>query len=337
MATQKELAVRAGVSAGTVSNVISGTKPVAEKSRQKVLEAIRALNSKPNLIARSLKTNRTNTIGLIVPDITISFYTNIIRSAELAARAQGYFLIVLDSQHSHELEVQLLGLLHQRVDGILFVTAGDYEWSDDGLRQIVAGLPVVCVDRRPERLNVDSVGVDDKGAAQIGVRHLIEKGHNIIAVVTGPLSLANECERLDGYRSALRHARLGFQKHLIWSADFDQESIDTACRKGLLQSTHRPSAIFSTNAVTALRALRSLYHMGLITPRDFAFATIDEVMIDAPFGPTITSVVQPTHEIGRLATELLIKRIESAPKRARSHSPSTIRLPATLVVRDSSQ
>src|SRR5580693_8291804 len=114
MATQKDLSKYAGVSAGTVSNVISGSTPVSDVSRKKVLDAIRTLNYQPNLIARSLKTSRTYTLGIVVPDITIAFCTKVIRGAESAARDRGHFLVVLDSQGSHELEVEVLALLRQR-------------------------------------------------------------------------------------------------------------------------------------------------------------------------------------------------------------------------------
>jgi DNA-binding LacI/PurR family transcriptional regulator len=119
MATQRELAKHAGVSAGTVSNVISGSARVSEEARRKVLDAIRILKYQPNLIARSLRTNRTHTLGIEVPDLTIPFFPKIVRGAEAAARERGYFLIVLDSQLSHDLEIDMMALLRQRVDGIL--------------------------------------------------------------------------------------------------------------------------------------------------------------------------------------------------------------------------
>jgi DNA-binding LacI/PurR family transcriptional regulator len=334
MSTQKELAKYAGVSAGTVSNVISGSTPVSEASRKKVLDAIRALNYQPNLIARSLKTNRTYTLGILVPDITIAFYTKVIRGAESAARDRDHFLVVLDSQGSHELEVKMLALLRQRVDGILFVTAGDYKWSAEDARQITSGPPVVCVDRRPEGLHVDSVCVDDSGAAEVGVAHLVERGHREIAIVTGPLTLRNEQERLHGYERALRKANLKTRRNLIWSAGFEQKGIDAVCQQGMLRSAARPSALFATNGVTGLGALRSLYAMGFSTPADLAFATIDDVMTDHLFKPAITSVIQPAHEIGYRAIEVLFDRFAN-PKI--NSARAIMRLPATLVVQESSQ
>src|SRR6201996_5994985 len=204
-ANQKELAKLAGVSAGTVSNVISGSTKVSERSRQKVLEAIRILNYQPNLIARSLRTNRTYTLGIVIPDITIAFFPKIIRGAECAAREKGYFLIVLDSEGSAQRESDMLALLQaQRVEGILLVTASGKEMSSERLSSLTSHSPVVCLDRLPMDLEVDSVCVDDCGAAEMAISHLISMGHTRIAVITGPLTLQNERERLRGYRQAIQ-------------------------------------------------------------------------------------------------------------------------------------
>src|SRR5450756_258689 len=145
--TQKELAKLAGVSSGTVSNVISGSTGVSERSRQKVLDAIRELNYHPNLIARSLKTNKTNTLGIVIPDITMPFFPKIIRGAEAAARERGYFLIVLDSESSQSRETDMIALLRaQRVEGILLVAAGGEKFSAQSALSLTSGFPVVCLD-----------------------------------------------------------------------------------------------------------------------------------------------------------------------------------------------
>ena len=333
MATQKELAKFAGVSAGTVSNVISGSTRVSDTTRKKVMDAIRILKYQPNLIARSLKTNRTNTLGIIVPDITIPFFPKVVRGAESAARERGQFLVVLDSQGSHELEVEMIALLRQRVDGILFVTAGDHKWSAEAASRIISGPPIVCVDRRPEGLEVDAVCVDDSGAAEMGVTHLIAQGHKEIAIITGPLTLNNEQERVRGYRKALQKANLRVRDSLIWLGGFEQKNIEAACQKGLLRSGNKPTALFASNGVTGLGALRSIYAMGLSTPSDIAFVTFDELTTDDLFRPGITSVVQPTYEIGYRAIEVLMNRIAQGNK---ENGRSTVRLSATLDVRESS-
>ncbi|HZY73918.1 MAG TPA: LacI family DNA-binding transcriptional regulator, partial [Edaphobacter sp.] len=276
--TQKELAKLAGVSSGTVSNVISGSTTVSERSRQKVLEAIRVLNYQPNLIARSLRTNRTHTLGIVVPDLTIPFFPKIIRGAECAARERGYFLIVLDSEGNSLREADMIRLLHaQRVEGILLVTAGGQEISSKRLAALASSSPVVFLDRLPVGLDVDSVCVDDCGAAEMAISHLMRMGHRKIATITGPLTLKNEQERLRGYRQALQKGGITVDPSLIWSGSFEQDQIAQMCQNGLLRPAGRPSALFATNGVTGLAALRSLYAVGLSTPKDFSFATFDEL------------------------------------------------------------
>ncbi len=332
--TQKELAKLAGVSSGTVSNVISGSTKVNEQSRQKVLEAIRILNYQPNLIARSLRTNRTRTLGIVVPDLTIPFFPKVIRGAESAARERGYFLIVLDSEGSALREVEMIALLRaQRVEGILLVTAGGQELSSERLISLTSSSPVVCLDRLPVGLDVDSVCVDDCGAAEMAISHLMGMGHTEIAAITGPLTLLNEQERLRGYRQALQKGGITIQPSLIWSGSFEQEQVARMCQNGLLRPAGKPTALFATNGVTGLAALRSLYAVGLSTPRDFSFVTFDELIAEDFFRPGITSVVQPTFDMGYRAIEVLLKRIEEGDTESQREK---VRLPATLTVRESS-
>ena len=335
MATQKELAKLAGVSTGTVSNVISGSAPVSESYREKVLNAVRALNYHPNLIARSLKTNRTRTLGMVVPDITIPFFPKIVRGAESAARERGYFLIVLDSEHNHQRELDMMTLLRsQRVEGILLVSTGGHKGAFENSASLASGPPVVYLDRLPEGIKVDSVSVNDRAAAEMGVSHLISRGHREIAVITGPLTLKNEQERLRGYREALQKSGLPVRDSLIWPASFDRNEVSKICQKGLFNPTDRPSALFATNGVTGLEALRSIYSVGLKTPQDIAFASFDELTTDDFFRPSITCVVQPAFDIGYRAVEVLLNRIEKGKIEGR---PDKIRLPAKLIVRESSE
>ena len=326
MSTQKELARLAGVSSGTVSNVISGAAGVSERSRQKVLDAIKAINYQPNLIARSLRTNRTYTLGMVIPDITVPFFPKIIRGAEAAAREAGYFLSVLDSESNPTREASMLELLRsQRVEGILLITSGD--------QTAPTKLPTVYLDRLPDGLAVNSVCVDDTSAAEMAVMHLIERGHRRIAVITGPPTLRNEQERLHGYEQALEKAGISIDPSLIWKASFDHAEVESLTRAGLADPTIRPTALFATNGVTGLAAVKSIYSMGLQTPRDIACISFDELTSEDFFRPSISSVVQPAFEIGSRAVEVLlalIKNAEPAPIVER------IRLPATLIIRESS-
>ena len=335
-ATQKELAKFAGVSAGTVSNVINAAPGVSEKARKKVLAAIEALDYQPNLIARSLRTNRTHTLGMVVPDITIPFFPKLIRGAESAARKAGFFLIVLDSENNPAREAGMLALLRaQRVEGILLVAAGEVGDPGSAYSSLAEGNPpIVCLDRLPEGLEVDSVCVDDSQAAEMAVSHLLDKGHTEIAVVTGPLHLQNEQERLRGYRRALQKRGVPVRDVLIWKGSFDEEEVANLCQRGLLGSANRPTALFATNGVTGLAALRTIYGMSLTTPNDIAFVAFDELNSEPLFQPGVSSIIQPAYEIGSRAVDVLLKRIggEASSKKA----VERVRLPARLYVRESS-
>lgn len=332
MVNQKQLAKLAGVSAGTVSNVISGSKNVSDKSRQKVLEAIRELGYRPNLIARSLKTSRTKTLGIVIPSLTFSFFPRVIRGAQFAAREHGYLLIVLESQNSEALELESMALLDaQRVDGLLLISsASDWSGIADS-RATTSGAPVVYLDRVPDKLKADSVRVDGRAGAEMGVAHLLQKGHRDIAIISGALSLPPERERLSGYRNALTSEGIKVKDSLIWEIT-DGGDVGRICLDGLLRSKPKPSALFATNGAVALEALASIYAAGMSTPEDLAFVTFDEIAAADFFQPAITCVVQPTFEMGRRAVELLLERINS------DGSPEfkEILLPPKLVVRASS-
>jgi DNA-binding LacI/PurR family transcriptional regulator len=333
MPSIKKVAEVAGVSVGTVSHVITGSVPVSEPLRLKVQAAIRKLNYHPNHVARSLKTSKTRTLGIIVPDLTITFFPQVIRGAETAARKSDYSLIAVNSDDDGERQKDLLSLLRsQRVEGILLVIAAAPTPLNQISLIIDAGIPIVCLDRIPDRVPVDSVSVEDLDAAEAGVRHLIEVGHRRIAIVTGPLALKNERRRLQGYRLALEKAGIALDEQLIWPGNLRPQDVTAMCRERLSAGPRRPDALFCTNGPTALAALRALRDSGLRTPEDIAFATFDELTVDDLFTPSITTVVQPAYDIGFRAAEILLERINGDG----TGDTVTLRLPARLEVRTSS-
>jgi LacI family transcriptional regulator len=335
MPTIKEVADLAGVSVGTVSHVVSGAVQVSEPLRLRVQAAIRELDYHPNHVARSLKTSRTRTLGIIVPDMTISFYPQVIRGAETAAWKKGYSLIAVNSTDGAERQKELLSLLRsQRVEGILLVVAAAPVPMTQITRLIEAGIPVVCLDRVPEKLAVDSVSVEDCSSAEMGTDHLIAMGYRRIAIVTGPQSLTNEKRRLQGYEESLTRAGLPIDERLIWHGNVRPEDVASLCKQKLDSGT-APEAILCTNGPTALGALRALRACGLKTPEDIGFATFDELTVDDLFSPAITTILQPAYEIGFQAAEILFDRIQG--KGDELAEPRTVRLPASLKIRDSSR
>lgn len=329
MSTIKEVAELAGVSVGTVSHVITGSHPVTEPLRLKVNAAIKKLNYHPNHIARSLKNRRTQTLGIVVPDLTISFFPQIIRGAEAAARASGYSVIVASSDEEGDRQRNLLNLLHsQRVDGVLLIPAAA------PLPLVSSRTPIVYVDRIPDLTKADSVAAEDEHAAAMGVDHLITQGYRRIAIVTGPLTLKNERGRLNGYESALRRAGLPVTEELIWEGNLRMEDVAQLCARRLNGSGARPDAILSTNGPTGMGALRAFREIGLRTPRDIGFVTFDELVVEGIFEPAVTTIVQPAYQIGFRATEILLARIAEGTEHKEFVS---VRLPAKLEVRESTR
>jgi DNA-binding LacI/PurR family transcriptional regulator len=319
---------------GTVSHVITGSVQVSATLRSKVQAAIEELDYHPNHVARSLKTSRTRTLGIVVPDLTISFFPQIIRGAETAARERGYTLIAVNSTDDTKRETELLSLLRsQRVEGILLIMAADPTPPAQMARVIDSGIPLVCLDRIPEGIAVDSVSVDDVAAAEMGVGHLISMGYRRIAIVTGPLSLKNERRRLLGYKRCCKRAGVLVDKHSIWPGNLRTEDVATLCRKRLQSAADRPDALFCTNGPTALGALEALGELGLETPGDIGFVTFDELTAHDVFTPAITTIVQPAYEIGYQAAEILLRRIDQGKE---PEGVYTVRLPATLKVRATS-
>jgi LacI family transcriptional regulator len=334
MPTIREVADLAGVAVGTVSHVVNGSVPVSEALRRKVQDAIRELDYHPNHVARSLKTSKTRTLGIIVPDMTITFFPQVIRGAETAARQRGYSLMAVNSDENGERQRELLSLLRsQRVEGVLLVIAAAPTPVSQISRMIDAGMRLVCLDRIPDRVPVDSVSVQDSEAAELGVDHLIAMGHRRIAIATGPQTLKNERQRLLGYKQSLQRAGLALENDLIWTGNNRPEDVGSMCRERMSNGPARPDAIFATNGPTGLGVLRALRDGGLSTPEDIAFVTFDELTVDDLFKPAITTVVQPAYDIGFRAAEILLQRIEEGSSGAET---ITVRLPAKLHVRASS-
>ncbi|HEX3876485.1 MAG TPA: LacI family DNA-binding transcriptional regulator [Bryobacteraceae bacterium] len=334
MPSIKKVAEVAGVSVGTVSHVITGSVPVSELLRNKVQAAIRQLNYHPNHVARSLKTSKTRTLGIIIPDMTISFYPQVIRGAEEAARNNDYSLIAVTSDDNADRQKDLLSLLRsQRVEGILMVVAAAPTPLNQISLIIDAGIPIVCLDRIPDRVPVDSVSVEDLEAAEMGVKHLIERGHRRIALVTGPLALKNERRRVLGYRRALESSGIGVDEKLIWSGNLRAPDVESMCREKFSNGAERPDALFCTNGPTALGVLRCFRDCHIRTPEDIGFATFDELTVPDLFTPAITTVVQPAYDIGFRAAQILLERINGTA----GEGAITLRLPAHLEVRESSE
>jgi len=333
MATIKDVARQAGVSVGTVSNILSGSVPVGAKLSERVYAAIRKLDYHPNYVARSLKAKATKMLGMIISDITNPFFPQVVRGAEDCSSKYGYLLVAFNTDDQVEREKQALSVFRsRRVDGILLVVSPCPDGDVSHIRNTAeSGIPIVCLDRIPPGIALDSVSSDNVKGSQVCVRHLINQGHRRIGIITGSLSLQTARDRLEGYRAALEEASIEMDPELIVSGDFRQRS-GYLLGKSLLLGPQRPTAIFVCNGMMATGVVQALEETCLRCSDDIAVASYDDLPLAEVFRPHLTAVVQPAYQIGYQGAELLIQRIQH---RIPSRKHVAIRLETELRIRES--
>src|SRR5882672_11189560 len=306
-ASISDVARESGVSIFTVSAVVNNKSHVGKNLRQRVENAIRKLNYRPNLIARSLIKQKTQTIGMIVPDIANPFFPMVVRGAEDAAQEQGYNLLLCNSDDSlakEESAVELL--LSKLVDGILLTkAAGAFRPS---LRQMIkeVNIPFVLVMRTYPQLTRDAVISDDYQGAYDAVCHLARAGRRRIGLISGPLKVSNAKERWRGFRDALEAKNLPYEPELVVEGDY---RIESGFRGGHSLLSHRPDGIYVANHLMTIGLLKAAEEMGLKCPDDFGLVSFDDYPWLGVFRPRLTTVELPKHQLGSEAAELLIQRI----------------------------
>src|SRR6516165_4071249 len=303
-----DVARESGVSVFTVSAVVNKKAHVGKRLRERVETAIRKLNYRPNLIARSLANRRTHTIGMIVPDIGNPFFPMVVRGAEDAAQKRGYNLLLCNSDDSLDKEENAVELLlSKRVDGILLTKAA--EDFRPPLRQMIkeVNIPFVLVMRTYPKLTKDAVITDDYRGAYEAVSHLARAGRKRIALVSGPLKVSNAKERWRGFHDALKAEGLPYQEDLMIEGDYRLES---GYRAGHSLFSRRPDGIYVANHLMTVGLLKAAEEMGLRCPEDFGLVSFDDYPWLGIFRPRLTTVELPKHQLGYEAAELLVERIK---------------------------
>jgi LacI family transcriptional regulator len=309
MPTILDVARRAGVSIGTVSNVIRGTARVSPELRKRVASAIHQLGYYPGRLAEPVRIKQTCMLGMILPDITNPFFPEIMRGAEDRAFERGYLLVTANTDERIEREKQIVSVLRsRRIDGIL-LAASSGKGSGHIRAVIHAGIPVVCLDRPASGVQTDAVLLDNLGGARQCVRHLIDSGHRNIAIITGPLALLSARERLEGYHDALRDSKTTDLKSTILEGDYRKDSGHRLGRK-LARMRKRPDAVFVCNGVMALGVLEAFEELGVDCRRDIVVATFDDLRGESLIHRRLTTVLQPSYDIGSRAASLLMDRVE---------------------------
>ena len=306
--TLRDVGKRAGVSAMTVSRVINGRHGVDAETQRRVEEAIAELDYVPNRIARGLISRKTQTIGLIVPDVVNPFFAPVVRGAETAARRAGYRVLLCNSEGDLRLEREYIeDLVAHRVEGLLLAPANDN--SRHSIFPLLrGGFPLVLLDRSLPESECDLIVSDSGSGARRLTEHLISVGHRDIAHLTDADDTSTGRERLRGYQEALAIAGIPFREDLVFRTTVDQIGGYRATQQ-VLGLDPMPTAIFTVNNMTVVGAMQALRERGLTVPEDMALVCFDDVEHLAVLSPFLTVVDQPAETLGSLGAQLLLERI----------------------------
>ncbi|MDB5053015.1 MAG: LacI family transcriptional regulator [Bacilli bacterium] len=310
-ATMKHVATEAGVSTATISRVLTGNGFVSDEVTTRVQAAIAKLNYQPNAVARSLKNDKTLTIGVIIPDISNPFFMSILRGIEDVVRPKGYHLIFCSSDEDPQKEGELLQLLHEkRVDAVVLATSGRNEDLIGRLSH--SGLRIILLDRKvaEPKLELDSVTEDNESGAYKLTKMLLSQGHERIGVINGFLNTSTGNDRNAGYTKAMHEAGLVTMESLVYNGNFSVEGGIQAVRH-FMQLALKPTAILSFNNNMSFGVLLELHRMGLRTPQDMMLASYGEVEAALLLPDSgIIYVQQTPYEMGLSTGQLLLRRLD---------------------------
>jgi LacI family transcriptional regulator len=329
--TIKDVARTAGVSLATVSRVLNENPRVSGETRRLVLDAAESLRYRPNSLARSLVTNRTNTVGVLLPDLYGEFFSEVIRGLDGEARAQGYHLLVSSSHASTDELIAAVRAMHGRIDGLI-VMAPDVD-APQALRDTIGSFPIVLLDGGMGATEFDSISLGNAEGARLAVRHLLDLGHRRVATVAGPAGNVDARQRLFGYRTEMREGGGRWSPELELAGDFTEPSGYEA-GAALLALETPATAVFCANDYMAIGILGRLSEAGLRVPEDLSVVGFDDIVMARYLSPALTTVHVDTAELGARAVRRVLEILKgdgssSGPKRSET-------LRATLAVRASS-
>ncbi|HXO19331.1 MAG TPA: LacI family DNA-binding transcriptional regulator [Thermoanaerobaculia bacterium] len=325
-ATIHDVAAKAGVSVATVSRVLNGKEVVRQETSRQVQAAAKALRYVPNVAARSLSSRRSQTVGIVLPDVHGEFFSEVIRGVDVAARRLGYHILVSGSHSDVGEMLEVLKTMRGRVDGLV-VMAPDVAQAALH-RSLPSDLPLVLLNSADE--GRDAITIDNYGGARAMMRYLADLGHRRIAFVKGPAQNADARERLRGFRHAMRELGVAAPDRQEIGGHFTEESGETAARQALAAAP-RPTAIFAANDSMAVGAMAALAEAGVAVPGEMSVAGFDDIPVARYVAPPLTTIRVDIADLGRRAFGLLLGAIERpAAPAGRRDSIAT-----TLVVRQS--
>lgn len=327
MATMKDIAKLAGVSTSTVSHVINKSRFVSEEISERVNKAARELNYRPSALARSLKVNRTKTIGMLVTTSTNPFFGEVVKGVERSCYQQGYNLILCNTEGDNErMRGSIDTLLQKRVDGLILMCSSLEGERIDVFEQY-PDIPVVVMDWGPMLFTSDKIQDNSLRGGYLAAKHLIDSGHKEIGCITGPLVKHQAQMRYEGYKRALIEAQLSFHADWIIESDFEceggYEAFNRMYEKGPL-----PSSIFVCNDMMAMGVINAAHEKGIKIPEELSIIGYDDIHIAKFMTPSLTTIHQPKYRLGKAAVEALLNKVEG-----RETDAQVVQLEPTLIER----
>ena len=336
--TLHDLATKLNISVSTVSKALKGYSDVSEKTRKAVKELAEELNFTPNIVASNLRTQHTKTIGVIVPNIVHHFFSNVINGIIKEAEKSGYMVILLQSNDDYEFEKKQLDLLiKQQVDGILISLSVETTNFEHLERVQKMGIPLVMYDKISDTVNCSKVLIDDKEAAYEAVAYLIRKGYKRIAYFGASLKAHNFSNRFLGYKQALEEFRIPFDETLIYICEHHDEYNHGYKNAEQLIKDHgfkNVDAVFAVTDVIAVGVSKFFNTHSISIPQDIAIFGFSNWFMSSVVTPALTTVNQPSYELGQKAIEILLKEIALTEAR-KEFTPQKIILPTSLKIRQS--
>lgn len=302
MANVKDVAKLAKVSTATVSRVLTDSGNVTEVNQKKVWEAVKQLEYYPNSIGRQLRKMETKTILVIVPDITNSFFSGILRGIEKVAMANGYQALLGDTQNKLA-DDYFTYLYEKKVDGVILLTS---KIDIEHLKKLYNHFPVVLACESVYGVDIPTVSIHNRNSAEQITKYLINLGHRKIAHITGPLDGVLGKNRLAGFKNEMKKNSLDIENDFIIEGDFSLES-GYKIGQTIADKNNKPSAIFVANDEMAIGIIKTLKQYSLNVPDDIAIVGFDNVKLSEVIEPELTTFAQPTYEIGGKAMQLLLK------------------------------
>ncbi|NVC27323.1 LacI family DNA-binding transcriptional regulator [Vibrio parahaemolyticus] len=330
MATMKDIAKLAGVSTSTVSHVINKTRFVSEEISERVNNAAKELNYyAPSALARSLKVNRTKTIGMLVTTSTNPFFGEVVKGVERSCYHKGYSLILCNTEGDNERMRQSINtLLQKRVDGLILMCSS-LEGERIDVFERYPDIPVVVMDWGPMLFTSDKIQDNSLRGGYLAAKYLIDCGHTEIGCITGPLIKHQAQMRYEGYKRAMNEAGLEFYANWIIESDFECEGGYQAFKKMAERGT-LPSSIFVSNDMMAMGVINAANELSIKVPDDLSIIGYDDIHIAKFMSPSLTTIHQPKYRLGQAAVETLVRRLDD-----KSNEAQVVQLEPTLVVRNS--